>query len=147
MEKTELKIPEVGEYVRHLGRLVKIEDVTPVPPPPERDYIFEDIEARCELIYRDEVLRHVATFNDFYGFETSVENAIKEMKEYAEKKQITKDSELEVRITKVVSQIRMKPTNQKNFYAPIYCDFEYKNIGRDSNLPDPIETIVWSTRW
>jgi hypothetical protein len=144
--ENEFKIPQVGEYVRNVGKLIKIEDVTPMPPPIEKDYIFEYIEARCELIFRDEVIQELGTYNDFYGLGTSVETAIKEMKEYAEKKQIVKDSELEVRVTKVVSQMRMKPSNQDNFYAPEYCDFEYKKVGGDSNLPEPVETIVWSSK-
>jgi hypothetical protein len=35
--ENELKIPQVGEYVRNVGKLVKIEDVIPVPSPSSKD--------------------------------------------------------------------------------------------------------------
>jgi len=146
MIKEELKIPKVGEYVRNMGRLIKIEDIVPPPPPIDKDYIFEDIEAKCELIYKGTFIKSLGTSSDFYGIGTSVETAIKEMKEYAIEMQITQDSDLEVRITKVVSQVRRQPIDRENFYAKGYKDFETKKWGSKLNLPEPVETIVWSSK-
>ena len=142
----ELKIPEVGEYVRNMGRLIKIEDIVPPPPPIDKDYIFEDIEAKCELIYKGTFIKSLGIFNDFYGIGTSVETAIKEMKEYATEMEITEESDLEVRITKVVSQVRMQSVDRENIYKKGYKDFETKKWGSKQNLPEPIETIVWISK-
>jgi hypothetical protein len=145
---SDLKIPQVGEYIRNVGKLIKVEDELPAPPPPTKDYIFEDIEAKCELYLKSngELLDKLGTINDFYGRETSVTTAIEEMKEYAKKRNITKDSELEVRVTKVVSLTRMKPINQEAFYAKGYRDFQSREWGSKYQLPDPVETIVWSSK-
>jgi hypothetical protein len=145
MEK-ELRLPMIGEFVRHVGKLVKIEDIILPPPQPERDYIFEEIEAVCELLYKGETIKSLGTYNDFYGIGTSVQNAIKEMKDYASERQIGKNSELEVRVTQVVSQTRMKPNGKYNVYAKEFSDFEYKSFGSKANLPEPIKTIVWSSK-
>lgn len=145
MEK-ELKLPMVGEFVRHVGKLIKVEDVILPPPQPERDYIFEEIEAVCELVYKGETIKSLGTYNDFYGIGTSVQNAIKEMKDYASERQIGQNSELEVRVTQVVSQTRMIPTGRYNVYAEGYSDFQSKPSGSKANLPEPIETIVWSSK-
>lgn len=141
-----LKLPEIGEFVRNIGKLVKIEDIILPPPQPERDYIFEDIEAICEIFYKGELIKRLCTYNDFYGFGTSVETAIKEMKAYAFERQITKSSELEVRVTQVVSQTRMKPNGRENFYMKGQGDFEYKPFGSKLNLPEPVATMVWSSK-
>ncbi len=144
----ELKIPEVGEFVRHIGELVSIEEIQPQPPPkPLKDYIFEEIEARCELRLNDEVLKHLTTLNDFYGQETGVESAIKEMKEYASDRNITKDSDVEVVVIRRASQTRKRPTSRRNIFSDEYFDFDNIGYGATANLVEPIETKVWSSRF
>jgi len=140
------KIPQIGEYLRNIGKLVAIEEVVPPPPKIETDYIFEEVEARCELKLNGEVLKHISTLNDFYGLETSVETAIKEMKEYAENRNINKDSDVEVVVIKRVYQIRKRALNRENFWSDEYVDFEAIEHRADRDLPEPIETIVWSSR-
>jgi hypothetical protein len=146
MSTSDLKLPRVGEYVRHSGKLVAIEDVTPPQPPKEIDYIFEEITAKIEVLYNNDVLKSYGEFNDFYGLENSVSSAIEGAKQYAGEKQITKDSELEVRVTKIITQYRKRPMNKANFYSEEYIDFQIKRYGSQYNLPEPIETIVWSSK-
>ncbi len=145
-ELQKLKIPQVGEFVRPIGKLINIEVVQPPPPKPETNYIFEEIEARCELRLNDEVLKHLGTLNDFYGLETSVESAIKEMKEYVSSRNINKNSDLEVVVIRKAYQIRKRPIDRYNIFSKEYHDFEFIEHGATLNLPKPIETIAWSSK-
>lgn len=145
MSKNEPRLPIVGEFVRHHGTLIAIEEVPPLPqPPPQTDYIFEEIEARCEMRLSGEVIKEIQTLNDFYGLGTSVEVAIKEMKDYADKRDLDFESDLEVVVVKVVTQFRATPLKEDNFYDKTFFDFR-GSINR-SNLPNPVETIVWSSK-
>jgi hypothetical protein len=146
MVTKDLKVPQVGEYVRHNGKLVAIEDVTPPQPPKEIDYIFEEIEAKVEVLYGDEIYNHLETISDFYGYETCINEATQDAKEYARKRHITKESDLELRVTKVVTQYRKRPINRENIYDEQFQSFDYKEKGSQYNLPEPIETIVWSSK-
>jgi len=69
------RLPNIGDFVRHFGRLVGIEKVPPPPPPqppPKKDYIFVEISARCELRFNGETIKELQELSDFYGLETSV---------------------------------------------------------------------------
>lgn len=148
MSDSEPRLPVVGEFVRTVGTLVRIEVVTPPPPPPETDYIFEKIEARCELRLRDGTeLKKLQTLNDFYGLETSVETAIEEMEAYAQKHNIGPDSDIEVVVVKVTSQCRAQPIyDQKNFYDKEFMDFNALPLGSKRGVAEPVEEVVWSSR-
>ena len=145
MEKT-LKIPEVGEYVRNVGRLVAIEIIQPPPPPSYKDFIFEDIETHCELRLNGEIIQHLSSLNDFYGLGEGIKQGIREMKRYCSRRNITDKSELEVVVIKFTSQRRMKPTNKENYSAEGYTDFECKTYGWKYNLPEDTTEIVWSSK-
>lgn len=141
-----LKIPEMGEYVRFIGRLVDIVPERPQPPP-KKDYILEEVGADIELRFNGERLKGLGSYSDFYGLETSVETAIKEAKEYAERKGIGKDSELEVVVVKEVRRYRARPTNQAIVWTG-YRDYamfqpvDYPDYG----MPEPVRTEVWSSK-
>lgn len=141
-----MRLPVKNEFVRHHGTLICIEDYTPPPSPPEKDFIFEKQEARCELRMNGRQLKELQTLNDFYGLGTAVNNAIEEMKEYTANNNISKDSDLEVVVVKVVSQFRAKPTDKENFYDKQYCDFDRTHRRGTGALPDPVETIAWSSK-
>lgn len=145
MSEKQLKIPEVGEFLRGVGVLVKIEDGEPVPPPP-KDYIFEDITARCEMRLNGEVIQEIETLNDHYGLETSVKTAIEEMKNYAKRRGITDKSDVEVVVVRVASQHRMMPKNRESYYASGYMDFESLRYGSCRDLPEDVETVVWTSK-
>lgn len=140
------RTPDVGDFVRGTGKLLKIEHIQPPPPPSYDTYIFEEITARCELRLKQEVIHHIQTLNDFYGIGTSVETAIKEMKEYARQKKLTSKSEIAVVVLKVVSQFRARTTSLKNSYEKEYPDFRYADWPEQRGLPDPIITIAWTSK-
>jgi hypothetical protein len=143
----DFKIPVIGEYVRNIGTLVKIETIQPPTPAPYKEYIFEEIEARCELRRYDEQLDKIEELNDFYGKETSIKTAIKDMIEYCKIHRITKDSEVEVIVVKVARQYRATPTGKVEFWDKKFADFKpLDNYQSERDLPEPIETIVWSSK-
>ena len=147
MNKTERRLPEMGEYVRGQGTLVAVENIAPPPPPAGKHYIFEEITARVELRLGSEVLSQICSLWDFFGKETSVATAIREAKEYASERNIGPKSELEVVVIRAVEQVRKLPAkNRGNPYNPDFCLFEPLEIGSKVNLPDPVETVSWSSR-
>ena len=142
-----LRIPQVGEYERNIGKLIAVETVKPPPPETFQEYIFETIESRCELRFNGEVIKTLQTLNDFYGIGTGEITAIEEMKQYAINKNITDKSELEVVVVRVISQTRLRPVNRENLAAKGYTDFEYLPYGCKRGLPDDIETVAWSSKY
>lgn len=135
------RVPEVGEYVRMIGTLVAVEEVVPPPPPKEVDYIFEDSEARVEVLANGHKIDDGPTINDFYGKGTSVETAIEE----AEKLSKKYGPGVEVRVVKVTAQVRMRKDRGENFYAPQFAAFKSKSHGATHDLPEPSEEVVWSS--
>lgn len=132
---------KIGEYVRHIGKLITTEDVTP-PVVTVTDYIFESVSARCELRFRREVVNNIQTLSDFYGEGTGVATAIKEMQEYVTNKQIGPNSDLEVVVVRVAEQCRMRPNPTKFSREP----FRSIDYGSRRDLPEPVETVVWSSK-
>lgn len=147
MSKAEPRLPEIGEYVRGEGTLVAVQDVVPPPPPIDKDYIFEEITTRVELRLGIEVLNEVCTLWDADGKETSVKTAIEEAKKYASNRNIGLGSELEMVVIKNVQQVRKRPWKSgENPYDRDFRRFEHLVVGSKANLPDPVETVVWSSR-
>lgn len=143
------RLPAVGEFVRHHGKLKAIETVhppPPPPPPPEVDFIFEEIHARGEVRFKGKVFKEFSTWNDFYGLETSVANCLEEVKAYAARNGITPDSELEVVVVKISTHFRARPLERENLYTPNFVDFEPLERGAHRNVPAPVETVVWSSK-
>lgn len=141
-ESKPMRLPELGETIRTVGKLVEIEDVTPS----ERvlDYIFETTEARVEARVRGEVIRVFSTFNDFYGEGTSITGAIQEAKKLAERY----DAEgLEMVVVKITSRIRMRPDHQakEHYYAKGLRAMKPLASGARYRLPDDTEEVVWSS--
>ncbi len=142
----ELKVPNVGEFIRHAGTLIAIEEVKPPPPPISREYIFQEVEARIELRLKDEVIKRIGDLNDFYGLETSIKTAIKEAKEYAVDRELGENSDLEVIVISITRQYRAKPTWQENIFTKGYTEFEHLMTHSTRGLPSPDERVVWSSK-
>lgn len=147
MKDNQLKIPEVGEFVRNIGKLIKVETIQPPPPPPYTDYIFEEEEARCELRYNGETIKHITTLNDFYGLGAGVTTAITEMKNYCRNHNIHPYNDLEVVVIKIIRQYRANKLDKGAFYSEGYYDFETKGeYSSQRGLPEPTEEIIWSSK-
>jgi len=147
--KKEPRLPELGEYVSYHGRLVSIEEITPPPhPPPQKDYIFEEIEAECELRFNGETMTKIQTLTDFYGFETSVKRAMAEMHDYAHKRNIGPENDLGVVVVRVARQCRCRPSpdGDYNFYDKDFFAFKRLGYGAQRDVPDTVRTVVWSSR-
>lgn len=139
--ETKPRDPVVGEYVRMVGTLVAVEDVTPPPPPKEADYIFEDTEARVDVLANGHKIDEGPTLNNFYGQGTCVDTAIKEAKRLSKKH----GPGVEVRVVKVTARVRMRKARGENFYAPQFARFESKPHGAKWDLPEPTEEVVWTS--
>lgn len=141
-EKPEARVPEIGDYVRTKGRLVKIEDVTPPPPAQVLDYIFEAVTAKVRAFANNNEIAGFSEFNDFYGENSCVDHAIAEARKVAE----TYGPAIDVRVYKIVSQTRMRPQNDRSLYDRQFADFQFLSSGWARNLPEPVETVVWSSK-
>lgn len=143
MTEPQPRLPQVGEYVRMIGKLVEVQDVTPPPPPKELDYIFEETHARAEARVNGKVIETFSTFNNFAGEGTCVEAAIEEAKE---KRQHYGPSDLEFVVVKMTSRIRKRANGHKNLYDPTFLDFDSLKNGWNRDLPDDTEEVVWSSK-
>jgi hypothetical protein len=137
------RLPAEGDYVRTYGKLLKIEDVTPKEI--VLDYIFEEEEARLEGRINGKTVKVYTTFNNFYGPDTCVESAIKEAKQ---QEAWLGESNLEFVVVKVVRQVRKRPSlgERENFYDREFRAMETLNHGCRWDLPDEVETVVWSSK-
>jgi len=141
----EHRLPIVGAFVRGFGEVVSIETIEPPPPPaPKKEYGFLSTEARGELRLNGEVIARLCGFNDFYGLETSVKSATKEMRTYAADRKIGSESELEVVVVKsVVKSAAIPSMLAANRYDKAYCGFEGVCPSLDEDL---VESVVWSSK-
>lgn len=143
------RIPGVGDFVRGVGRLVAVQVIPPPPaPPPETDYIFEEITARVELRRQGKRLNSLGTFNDFYGLETSVSEAIKEAMAWCANNAVGPNSELEVVVLRIAAQRRFRLDAEKsdNFYDRRFKSFQNLDRGDTLGVPEPEETLAWTSR-
>lgn len=143
----QLKIPEVGEYLRGTGTLIKIEKIQRSPESfVEYEYIFERITATGEMRRKGKTIQTFSTFWDHYGLNTSVEQCIDDMKHFAEDEDINKNSEVELVVIKTTTHRRFVPVPRYNFYSPQHISFDTIVIGYRANLPPEKSEIVWSSR-
>lgn len=141
------RLPEIGEFVRGVGRLVSVVEPMPLQPPP-KDWIFEDVSARGELRRNGKVLKEFNTYSDFYGLGTSITEAIKEAEEYVAEEGITPESGLEVVVVKIISYARHRPQGgpgNANVYDAKFVNFKSLDNGACWDVPEEVETDVWSS--
>ena len=135
------RLPSVGEYVRNVGELVEVQDVTP-PVTKVEDWIFRDTSARVEMRVGGKLVKEFGTFNNFYGRDRCVEFAIAEAKE--QQKFYATDA-VEFVVVKIVTHCRYRPARDKSFYAPEFVEFRFLEHGSGWNLPEETEEVVWSS--
>lgn len=75
--------------------------------PTEKEICFiRESESTVELYYKNKlVTQYGSTYNDFYGFLSSVKNAIEEAKEAEKLFDVNKNSEMEVRVITTITEI------------------------------------------
>ncbi len=143
----QLRLPNIGEFVRNVGTLIKVDEIQPPPPQIVKEYIFEEISARVEIRFNGEQIKYLETLNDFYGLGTSIESAIEDAKGYATSYKINADNDLEIVVIKIVSQYRAKQNGRESIYQKEFYNFSsLDTYDRQRDLPEPIETVVWSTK-
>lgn len=134
------RLPVAGEFVRSVGKLVSIEDVTPKEI--VLDYIFQGFEARIEARLNGKRIKEFSVHNDFYGLGTCVTHAITEAKEQAN---FYGPSDLEFVVVKITSHCRKRPSRNErsNFYDEQFRAFQTEATGCKWNLPDDTEEDVF----
>lgn len=136
---SDLRIPEIGETIRLVGRLVEIQDVAPPPPPKELDYIFVETTATVQIRANGIKITDECTLNDFYG--SAVDSAIKD----AEKLAAQFGPGVEIVVIRNERYYRARPTGRENFYAKGTVEFERLKHGCRRDLPDDTHEVVWSS--
>lgn len=137
--KQEPREPNPGEFVRGVGHLLRVEDVTPPPPPKAEDFIFEQVTARIEIrTPKGKVIKSGPVLTEFYGQGTATESAIEEAKRY-----IDEYAPNVIAVVEVREQYRFRPTTDRNFYDRQFCGFSMTETGSRHGLPDPAEKEVW----
>jgi hypothetical protein len=145
MEKTNPRLPEKGEYVRHQGVLIDIRTTQPPTPKPLIEYIFEERSARKELRFKDgTVLDVLETLNDFYGLGTGEEKAIQELSDYCKEKGIDANSDVEAFIVRETDHTIKTPLKGPNFYNETFFDFA--TVQRYDAVKKHEEKDVWSSK-
>lgn len=142
----EKKTPSVGQYVRGIGTLVDVLDVTPVPPPKQLEYVFEEVTARMEIWIGGWKVKDHGTLWDAFGYESSVKGAINEAQAFAVARGWNKDSQAEIRVVRIAERRRKTKVNSDNYYQKEFENFESKSIGCCWEMPKPEEKVVWSSR-
>lgn len=135
-------IQPVGSYVRSLGKLIAIENVTP-PVVEVLDYIYLETTARVEARVNGKPIKVFSTFNEFYGEGTAVQQAIKEAKAEAIK---AGPSSLEFVVVMVRSHVRKRPSSHRGacFYDTDFRAMETIEHGSKRDLPEDLCMTVFS---
>ena len=143
MRVKDLKLPEVGEFLRCAGELVRIEEVTP-PVRPVLDFIFRTECADVIGRVGGKKIKEFVTFNDLYGQGTGVQSAINEAGKLAK----SWGAGLEIVVVKRVHYFRARPSvdGESSFYDKGYRNFEPIPNGCQKDVPDETEEIVFSVQ-
>jgi len=142
----EPRIPNIGERVRLVGTLIRVETPKPIQPPDE--YVFENIDARVEMRLGEAVVKDFGTFNDWYG--DAVRSGILEAKQICEHHRIGPTSDNEIVVVKVTTQRRQLLSLDRDAYT---YDKEFRRFsnmaqGGYYDLAPTVEEDVWSSkRW
>lgn len=142
--ETPPRLPEVGEYVRMLGELVEIQDVTPPPPPKQVDYIFREIHCQAEGRINGKTVIELSCFNTFAGRDDCLRSAVREAEE---KQKELGPSDMEFVVVMTTSYSRMRPCNpaREYLYQREFVDFKHTDSPRRGLPPDQTED-VWSSK-
>ncbi len=146
MSQQSPRLPEPGEFVRGVGTLREIKTIPPPPqPPPKTVYVFEETTAEIQLRLGNKTIQALDTYNDFYGKETSVQAAIDDAREYMRRHRLSKVSDLEVVVVRMVSTAIREPNQlqPENFYDKTFVGFTHSPLCH----PEQVETeVVWSSK-
>lgn len=147
-DNTTPRPPVVGEHVRTIGTLIRIDGPPPPPPPPPQQYVFRTESARIELLINDVKIKTIAELSDFYGEGTGVTSAIKEARAQMSIMKLSPESDSELRVTRVISYSRYVASTRSRefFYDKRICDLEGIGNGCRRDVPPTEEKLVWTSR-
>lgn len=148
MSETEIpKIPDVGDYVRGLGKLVAVEDVTPQVKP-MTGYVFEILSATVEMWANGNKLKECVTFNDLGGEESCLKSAVEEAESLIEHY----GNGVEFRVMKNTDYDCKAPWHEgSNFYDSKFrqfrdmAAFHHGNIYNHMKVPQSKSELYWTS--
>lgn len=134
----QLRIPEVGEFVRHCGTLVAIEEVPPPPPPPpKKSFVFESKTYSIVVRIAGQEIAKGPVFVVGVELDYAIKDAIKMAKRY--------DYQADVVVVETVKRYRCEATETESFYqrgTPYFAieAFPYRD------MPNDVVRDVWSSK-
>ena len=134
-----LRVPEVGEFVRHIGTLIGIEEVPPPPPPPPTlSYIFESKTYGIDIRVAGKIIANGPSFIPGVELPFVINEATRIAKEY--------DYEADVVIVEYTERRRHHAQHaMENIYQPGTVDFS-SEPNSQRGMPNDTETVVWSSK-
>lgn len=145
---SEPKLPQAGEYVPGLGRVVTVEDVQPPPPPPVREWVVEEVTAEVELRLNGKPIRDASlgSYCDAnYGRESCIGAATRVAADYCERERIAASSQLEVVVVRCIDYVRMVADPALDYDHYGYRRLTYARQSR-RDVPEARREVVWSSR-
>lgn len=127
----------IGFHDPHIGKIVRIDDVTPPAPPRQIDYIFEVTGYEARVMLGDHQLEHLSGWT-----EGGKPNAFESAQRFCDKHHVTHDSQIDVRVVEKKSYARYRPTKARD-YGP---KFDALSFGSCWDVPPSTETIIWSSK-
>ena len=134
----QLRIPEIGEFVRHCGTLVAIEEVPPPPPPPpKKSFVFES--TTYSIVVR--IAGQEIAKGPEYVVGADMDCAIKDATKIAERY----DYQADVVVVETVARYRCEATDSESIYQkgmPVFAieAFPYRD------MPNNVVRDVWSSK-
>ena len=141
--KSELKIPEVGQFVKGCGLVYEIQDVTPPPVERQIDFLVKQQESQLQIYANGNFVSGGGTFHNNGGEGSDITNAV----ESAKRLDKYYGGEVEIRVVQKTVFVRMRP------------DFPGENLHcRDTvtlkrlehcccrDLPYGTEIVEWSSK-
>ena len=134
----QLRIPEVGEFVRHCGTLVAIEEIPPPPPPPpKKSFVFESTTYSIVVRIAGQKIAEGPQFCVGVQLDSAIDEATKIAKRY--------DYQADVVVVEVVSRYRCEATETENIYnrgMPHFAIEAFPHRG----MPKDVVRDVWSSK-
>ena len=133
---SEPRAPVVGDYVRNLGRVLRVEEIPPPPqPPPKTVYVVEQVLAQIEIHSASGVLIDKrSAYSDFYGEGTAVPEAAAQAAILAD----GLGAGVVVIVRRIVTEEHAIAGRGKNYYAPEFIALDHNKEGDQIS-----DEIVW----
>jgi len=123
------------------GTLVS-EELVEVPAEKKKEYIFVEYEAELCFFYKENFVKNMGCFSDFYGEFSCIKGAIESAISIGESLEISENSEAHIEVSLKKEYIRKRKTGRKIFGTD---QDEYERLQTGWRLHSE-EKVIWSSR-